>query len=163
MLTIGVAMKARTTNDARSSNAALRAGLVELPCFLLYVGWRRAQEVYKPLLGGQSPQRMYLLHLLQQHGELGVTELARALDLELGSVSGLLSRMESEGWIARRRNERNRLEVRVSITPQGRALQRRLAGAIERFDRKLLRSLSEADRLGLARVVARLEELSDAS
>jgi DNA-binding MarR family transcriptional regulator len=71
--------------------------------------------------------------------------------------------MESEGLIARRRNERNRLEVRVSITPQGRALQRRLAGAIERFDRKLLRSLSEADRLGLARVVARLEELSDAS
>lgn len=162
MLTNDPAMKARNTKPAPSTNAALRAGLTELPCFLLYVGWRRAQDVYKPLLGGQSPQRMYLLHLLQLHGELGVTELARALDLELGSVSGLLSRMESEGLIARRRNDRNRLEVCVSITPQGGALQRRLAGAIERFDRKLVRSLSEADRLGLARVVARLEELSDA-
>ena len=148
-------------DDREATTEALRGDLANLPCFLLYVGWRRAQLVYKPLLEGQSPQRMYLLHLLHQHRELGVTAIARALDLDVGSVSGLLGRMESEGLLERNRSGRNRLEVRVTLTTSGRRVYRRLAGAIEEFDGELLAALGERDRLGLSRIVDHLEKLTD--
>lgn len=148
-------------DDRSASTKDLRGDLADLPCFQLYVGWRRAQQVYRPMLEGQNPQRVYLMHLLDDHQELGVTGLARALDLDVGSASGLISRMEKEGLVERHRKGRNRLEVRVRLSRRGKALYRKLAGAIEAFDRELVASMKPSDVRGLQRVVKRFEELSD--
>lgn len=147
-------------NDDRSATAEeLRGSLEDLPCFQLYVGWRRAQALYKPLLDGQPPQRMYLLHLLSDREELGVTSIARALDLDVASASGLISRMENEGLVRRKRSSDNRLEVRVRLTQVGREAHDRRAASIEALDKELLDSLRPADLKGLRRIVGRIGDL----
>ena len=143
------------------SAAPPRARLDALPCFQLYLGWRRAQAYYRPLLEqGLNPQRMYVLELLDEHGELGVGALARALDVDPGTISGLLSRMEREELVVRRRSSANRLEVRVRATRAGRARHRRLAAAIEQADRRLLAELEPGSLAGLTDVVRTLARLS---
>lgn len=138
----------------------LRGSLEPYPCFQLYLGWRRAQAFYRPWLeDGLNPQRMYVLGLLAERGSLGVGELARALDVELASGSGLVSRMEREGLVTRRRSESNRREVKVALTPRGRRRQRRFAAEVERADERLLAALDPADVAALRRVVATLGEL----
>ncbi len=141
----------------RPDRDPLRSELEGLPCFWLYLGWRRAQAFYRPYLEeGTNPQRMYVLGLVAQNGELGVTALARALDLDVGTVSGLLSRMEREGLVERRRAAENRLEVRVRMTPAGRARYRRVAAALEAVDARLLRALKPRDVATLKRIAETL-------
>ena len=136
--------------------------LRDLPCFQLYVGWRRAQAFYKPVLeaAGLNPQRMYVLEMLGDAGSCGVTELAHALCVELGSMSGLVSRMEREGLVERKRSDENRSEVSVRRTPRGRTVQKRVGAAIEAADRRLMESLAPGDVEGLKRVVAAFGEVS---
>ncbi|QDU69437.1 MarR family winged helix-turn-helix transcriptional regulator [Engelhardtia mirabilis] len=138
----------------------LRGDLAELPCFNLYLGWRRVQAFYKHFLGeGLNPQRVYVLELLLEHRELGVTQLARALDLDVATMSGLLSRMESEGLVDRPRAKGDRRAVAVKLTRRGRATAKRTEAAVAEADAELTGALDPSDVAALARLVERLGEL----
>jgi DNA-binding MarR family transcriptional regulator len=130
-----------------------RASLSHLPCFLLYVGWRKAQALYRPILGGQTPQRMYLLHLLREQEVMSVSSVATAMEMEMAGASGLLSRMEKEGLVRRHRSLSNGLERLCSLTPRGMSLYGELSRAIEALDRRLLDRLAGGDLQGLSNLV----------
>lgn len=55
-----------------------------------------------------------------------VTDLARNLNTDAGSVTRLLSRMEKRGLIARTRRDDDRRVVDLSITPAGNAMVEKL-------------------------------------
>ena len=136
------------------------SALHDFPCFQLYLGWRRAQAFYKPLLEPDlCPQRMYVLELLDE-GEWRMGDLARELDVEPGSISGLVSRMERDGLVERRRGKQDRLSVTVRPTRQGRAAYRRVGERILERDQQLLAEIGSRDLAALQRVVAVLGRLS---
>jgi len=58
-----------------------------------------------------------------------VTDLARNLNTDAGSVTRLLSRMEKRGLIARSRRDDDRRVVDLSITPEGHAMIEKLPAA----------------------------------
>lgn len=147
------------TETLARDNEVTRVALNELPCFLLYIGWRKAQALYRPLLGAQTPQRMYLFHLLQERQVMTVSSLAAAMDMEIAGASGLLSRMEKDGLVKRQCSGTNRLERLCSLTPQGEAIYDGLSHEIEVIDRKLLDQLTTDDLQALANVVMALKKL----
>jgi MarR family transcriptional regulator, organic hydroperoxide resistance regulator len=143
---------------AREEEGA-RASLSGLPCFLLYVGWRKAQALYRPLLGGQTPQRMYLLHLLREQEVMSVSSVATAMEMEIAGASGLLTRMEKEGLVERQRSRTNGLERLCSLTPRGARTYLELSREVEALDRQLLDRLADGDLQALANLVMSLREL----
>lgn len=66
---------------------------------------------------GLNATDMQALRLLDLHGPLGPSELARRLDLRSASVTVLLDRLAAEGFIERIRSDHDRRRVSVRVLP----------------------------------------------
>jgi DNA-binding MarR family transcriptional regulator len=100
-------------------------------CFALYAASRAMTSCYRPLLDALDltyPQYLVLL-VLWERGDTTVTGIGHELQLETGTLSPLLKRLEAAGMITRRRREGDERSVLVSLTDAGRALEARAAEA----------------------------------
>lgn len=96
-------------------------------CFSLYAASRAATAVYRPLLeelGLTYPQYLVMTVLWENDGA-SVRELGRALELDSGTLSPLLKRLEAAGLLHRSRSAADERRVEVHLTADGRALQAR--------------------------------------
>jgi DNA-binding MarR family transcriptional regulator len=94
-------------------------------CFALSVAARGVVAVYRPLLeplGLTHPQYLVML-ALWQHAPMSVKELSRLLQLDPGTLSPLLKRLEATGYIRRGRDDRDERVLAVTLTDEGRALR----------------------------------------
>lgn len=99
----------------------------DMICFALYSAAHAMQQAYKPLLddlGLTYPQYLVLMALWAQDGQT-VGEIGRQVQLELNTLTPLLKRLESQGLVNRRRDDRDERQVRIVLTEAGRALQQR--------------------------------------
>lgn len=99
--------------------------LDEQLCFALYTASRAMTSCYRPLLdalGLTYPQYLVLL-VLWERGDTPVTGIGQALQLETGTLSPLLKRLEAIGLVTRTRQSGDERSVLVALTPQGRALE----------------------------------------
>ncbi|EME23115.1 MarR family winged helix-turn-helix transcriptional regulator [Rhodococcus triatomae] len=94
-------------------------------CFALYAASRAMTATYRPMLdelGLTYPQYLVLLTLWERDGR-GVREIGDALDLDSGTLSPLLKRMETLGLIERRRQSDDERRVLIHLTDHGRELR----------------------------------------
>jgi DNA-binding MarR family transcriptional regulator len=94
-------------------------------CFALAVASRTVVGVYRPVLeplGLTHPQYLVMLALWGSE-PLSVTELSRMLELDAGTLSRLLKRLESAGLVTRERNPADERSLAVGLTAQGRVLR----------------------------------------
>jgi len=85
-----------------------------------------------------------------------MNELARILDLDKSSVTGLIDRAERRGLVVRVPSTADRRAVRVSLTGHGRSLVSAGAASFEADISLLLERLAPAERDALSRLVSRL-------
>ncbi len=100
--------------------------LREQACFALYTASRAVIGLYRPMLdhlGITYPQYLVLMALWENDG-LSVTALGDALQLDSGTVSPLLKRLEAAGFVERRRASGDERRVTVHLTEAGAALER---------------------------------------
>lgn len=94
-------------------------------CYALYAASNALTRAYRPLLeriGLTYPQ--YLVMLVLWEGEpRPVRALASRLRLPANALTPLLDRLERAGFVERRRDERDRRVVQVSLTASGAALR----------------------------------------
>ena len=103
--------------------------LDEQLCFALYTASRAMTSCYRPLLDAMGltyPQFLVLL-VLWERGDSSVTRIGNALQLETGTLSPLLKRLETTGFITRTRQAEDERSVTVGLTDAGRALEERAA------------------------------------
>ena len=96
-------------------------------CFALYAASRAVTGLYRPMLdelGLTYPQYLVLL-VLWEHGDRPVKDLGSALQLDYGTLSPLLKRLEANGLVRRERRPDDERSVRVALTDEGRALRER--------------------------------------
>jgi DNA-binding MarR family transcriptional regulator len=94
-------------------------------CFALAVAARNVVAVYRPLLepmGLTHPQYLVML-ALWQHQPLSVRELSRLLQLDPGTLSPLLKRLETSGLVVRGRDKNDERTLAVTLTEKGRLLR----------------------------------------
>lgn len=96
-------------------------------CFALYASSLAMTKLYKPLLaplGLTYPQYLVLLALWEQDGQ-SVGELGERLQLDSGTLTPLLKRMEQAGLLQRSRDPEDERRVCVSLSTSGLALKDR--------------------------------------
>jgi DNA-binding MarR family transcriptional regulator len=95
--------------------------------FALSVAARHVLAIYRPLLAElhlTHPQYLVML-ALWQHGPLTVRRLGHLLQLDSGTVSPLLKRLEAVGHLRRERDASDERSVIVELTARGDALRTR--------------------------------------
>ena len=124
-----------TTTSAAEDMLALERQV----CFALSVAARTVVAVYRPVLeplGLTHPQYLVML-ALWQHGPLSVKELSRLLQLDPGTLSPLLKRLESSGLLRRERDAKDQRNLALALTDKGTALRAQAqeipAGIVERL------------------------------
>ncbi|WP_199044137.1 MarR family winged helix-turn-helix transcriptional regulator [Glycomyces salinus] len=98
----------------------------EMACFALHSAARAVTGYYRPLLdrlGLTYPQFLILVALWEADGRT-VTALGEELDLDSGTVSPLLKRLEAAGLVERRREAADERVVTVHLTEDGKALEK---------------------------------------
>jgi DNA-binding MarR family transcriptional regulator len=96
-----------------------------------------------------------LLGILRDR-EPGMLELARYLDLEKSSLSGLVDRAETRGLLERIPSKDDRRATTIRVTARGRKLSRAIEAAVREEVALLLAPLPQTDRARLAVLVWRV-------
>ena len=94
-------------------------------CFALYSATNAIIRTYRPWLrdiGLTYPQYLVLL-VLWQDGERTMGEIANRLSLPPGGVTPIVERLETAGFVERRRDLNDRRVVHVGLTSSGEALE----------------------------------------
>jgi MarR family transcriptional regulator, organic hydroperoxide resistance regulator len=126
---MSVPMIGTLTNMAKATSDTVDnpLSLEEQVCFALAVASRSVIALYRPVLepmGLTHPQYLVML-ALWEHEPLSVRDLSHLLQLDPGTVSPLLRRLEASGYVRRQRNPHDERALAVELTGEGRALRRK--------------------------------------
>jgi DNA-binding MarR family transcriptional regulator len=112
-------MKAQKTETMKIPEEEKR--LERQLCFAVYSTAHAFTRAYKPILdkvGLTYPQYLVML-VLWEKAALPVKSIGEQLDLDSGTLSPLLKRLEQSGLISRTRDPKDERQVIVSLTPDG--------------------------------------------
>ena len=130
-------------------------------CFALAVASRSVIGIYRPLLepmGLTHPQYLVMLALWEREPR-SVKDIGQTLRLEPATLSPMLKRLESLGYISRRRNSADERELAVELTDTGRALRTEAEKIPYAVVRRL--GMSVEDLVGLHGVLGRVIAATD--
>ncbi len=99
-------------------------------CFALYAAARAMTQAYAKLLtplGLTYPQYLVML-VLWEEDRLAVRQLGERLQLDSGTLTPLLKRLEAAGLLRRERDRADERVVRIHLSPAGRRLAQRARG-----------------------------------
>jgi DNA-binding MarR family transcriptional regulator len=127
-------------------------------CFALAVASRSVIALYRPLLepmGLTHPQYLVMLALWEE-SPLSVKQLSNLLQLDPGTLSPLLKRLEAAGYLTRARDPRDERSLAVELTATGRELRNEALKIPPAIIDRLGMSLEELEALhkNLTRVIA---------
>lgn len=118
--------------------AAERTDLVldEQLCFALHAASRAMTGCYRPLLDaiGLTYSQYAVMLVLWERDSVTLGVLCQRLQLDTGTLSPLLKRLENEGLVTRRRRVEDERTVQITLTAAGRALRERAAAAQARVE-----------------------------
>jgi len=127
-------------------------------CFALAVASRSVIALYRPLLepmGLTHPQYLVMLALWEE-SPLSVKQLSGLLQLDPGTLSPLLKRLESAGYLTRQRDPRDERSLAVRLTSSGQELRNEALKIPPAIIERLGMTLPELEDLhkNLTRVIA---------
>jgi DNA-binding MarR family transcriptional regulator len=107
-------------------------------------------ELVKP--SGITALQYTALTVLERHDGLSAAQLARDSFVTAQSIADLVRSLEGRGLIRRERNPRNRRELLILLTEEGRELLARHAGPVRELEERMVRGLTDhqADQFRLA-------------
>ena len=110
--------------------AAKAVRMADFMCFAIYSTNLAYSRVYKPVLdqlGLTYPQSLAIIALWEEEGQT-VKSLSEKLFLEPSTVTPMLKRLETMGYMSRARDREDERNVIVSLTDAGRALREKGLG-----------------------------------
>jgi len=109
----------------RYENLALKHQL----CFALYAATHAVTRAYRAGLeqAGLTYTQYLVMMVLWEKDTVSVGSIAQRLDLDSATLTPLLKRLETSGFIERKRNKDDERIVEISLTKAGDALQDQIA------------------------------------
>ncbi len=130
----------------------------DMLCFALHSTAHAVHAAYAPLLqplGLTYPQYLAISALNATDG-LTVSQLGAELRLESNTLTPLLKRMESAGWLTRSRDTRDERQVRLRLTDAGRSVAAQTASVPRAFAEKT--GLQQSELADLRDILAALRD-----
>jgi DNA-binding MarR family transcriptional regulator len=98
-------------------------------CFSVYVLHREIMQCYRPILKDIDltyPQYIAMMALWEKD-DLTVNQVGEILQLDNGTLTPLLKRLESKALLTRRRSKEDERVVKIHLTENGRKLKEKAA------------------------------------
>jgi DNA-binding MarR family transcriptional regulator len=98
-------------------------------CFSLYGASMAVNRTYKPMLDdlGLTYTQYLVLSTLWEEDGLPISSIADRLSLESSTITPLVKRLETAGFVSRERNAKDERQVIVSLKAKGRSLNEKTA------------------------------------
>ncbi|MBE0402457.1 MarR family winged helix-turn-helix transcriptional regulator [Halomonas citrativorans] len=130
-------------------------------CFGLYAASNLVIRQYRPLLaelGLTFPQYLVMLVLWESEPQT-VSAIGEHLHLDSGTLTPLLKRLETNGFVVRRRDDADERRVLISLTTHGRTLRAPACQIAEAFREGVSFSAAKTESLAssLAQLISALE------
>lgn len=131
----------------------------EMVCFSLYSAARATTQAYRSLLApwGLTYPQYLVLAILWIEGDQTIGSLGDAMQLDSGTLSPLVRRLEQAGYVTRTRRADDERVVVVTLTEAGRMLRTDVAPVHVRVA-EIAGMRDDADR---RRLIAELKELTE--
>ena len=100
----------------------------------------RLDELVKP--AGITALQYTSLTVLERHDGLSAAQLARDSFVTAQSTADLVRSLENRGLVRRERNPRNRRELLILLTDEGRELLARYADPVRDLEERMIRELT---------------------
>lgn len=115
-------------------------------CFPLYAASKEVIRRYKPLLDkvDLTYTQYIAMMVLWEENEINVKTLGKKLYLDSGTLTPLLKKLESKGYITRKRLDKDERNLDISITKKGLALQEKVKNVPEEIGKCVNLSEDEA-------------------
>jgi DNA-binding MarR family transcriptional regulator len=136
--------RADAIRSRQHSSAEIRDSLRELRIQLALLNYRVGSKLEL------KDVDLDCLDILDAHGPLSPTELARRAGLHPATMTGILDRLERGGWIVRERDPSDRRAVSVRAVHERYAELLRLYSGLSRSMNKLLADYSDSELVTIA-------------
>lgn len=136
----------------------IRLDLYSTPLFCLQLKntWQKILRYYNQRLATfdlSVPKALLLLEIAPESGK-NPRSLAKDLDLENSSMSGLLDRLEKQGLVKRQPDPADRRGILIFLTPQGVKARENIKSLVEELDRKIQEVIAAEDIKAFRRIMA---------
>jgi len=101
------------------------------------------------------------LHWHDREGGLGICELSEHIGLANSTTSGIVDRLERDGWVVREKSDVDHRKVKVRLREKGREFFKRIPQEVEEFWRTTIGRLSTRDRTELLKSLGKLREVME--
>lgn len=96
-----------------------------------------------------------ILKILSEQSVMTQKELQEKLEIEAGSMSEIVSKLERRGLVMRQRDDRDKRRMVLSLTDKGRARHEERMG-YQDHEEKLFKALSEEEKEALEQMLGKL-------
>jgi DNA-binding MarR family transcriptional regulator len=100
----------------------------------------------------------HVLAFLAEHAPCSINDLHHSFGHKRSTLTSLLDRLESRGWISRTAHPTSRRLVQVELTDTGRPVAERVSAAIRSLEERLVARQGQEDVATFLRIVHDLEE-----
>lgn len=102
-----------------------------------------------------------MLSYLRSYSPSPVSELHRVFGVKRSTLTSMLDRLASRGWVAREPSARDRRVILVSLTDAGRTRADRIQTGIEELEARIGAELTPADLEGFYAVMSAIDAATD--
>lgn len=97
-----------------------------------------------------------ILGFLDQDDQITSSELGKRAELDSATLTGILDRLETAGFIERRGNPDDRRSIRIHLTKKGKAMAREASRVIAEANKEFLHVLTEEQKRHLHEIISTL-------
>jgi DNA-binding MarR family transcriptional regulator len=121
--------------------------------FLLAKAYQKAHGNFKKRLHsyGLTPIQHLILEALWREDGLSASDIGKKLVLDGATLSGVLDRMASGGWVLKESDVDDKRVLRIFLTSKSKSLQLRLSEARDQTNDELLRPFTLEEKVLLKR------------
>lgn len=118
-------------------------------CFSVYVLHREIMQCYRPILkniGLTYPQYITMMTLWEKD-DVTVNQVGEILQLDNGTLTPLLKRLESKGYLERKRSKEDERVVKINLTEKGLKLKQNASFIPIELEKAMNLNLEEMEQL----------------
>jgi len=136
----------------------------ECICFSLGKVSRQMARVYRERLApyGISQPQFFLLIALYEEDDILITRLAKKVALDKSTLTGILDRLERDGFVNRVSKRQDRRSLYVCLTPRAHSLEKDLNHIYHETNRMFFSRLNKQERQVFDTVLQKLGETTNA-
>ncbi|PKN03939.1 MAG: MarR family transcriptional regulator [Deltaproteobacteria bacterium HGW-Deltaproteobacteria-9] len=99
-----------------------------------------------------------ILGFLDQEDQITSSELGKRSELDSATLTGILDRLETAGFIERKGNPDDRRSIRIHLTKQGKAMAHEASRVIIEANKEFLQVLTEEQKRDLHGIIQTLRQ-----